>query len=102
MNSLISKPTSSIVKAMYTTHLLEQGKTDSVISSAVYGFKWAYIMNDLAVPTDSSIVNLLMETSKRIVLKPTKKKHVVTTLIFVSRLWWYCWFKIEWAQQFAL
>lgn len=77
MNSLISKPTSSIVKAMYTTHLLEQGKTDSAISSAVYGFKWAYIMNDLAVPTDSSIVNLLMETSKIIASKPTKRRTLL-------------------------
>ena len=38
-NSLISKPTSPIVIAMHITHLLDQGKTDGVISSTVYGLK---------------------------------------------------------------
>lgn len=79
LNSLVSKPASPVVVAMYITHLLDQGKTESVISSAVYGIKWAHNVNDLADPTDSNIVNLLMETSKRIASKPVKKKDVVTT-----------------------
>lgn len=58
LNSLVSKPASPVVVAMYITHLLDQGKTESVISSAVYGIKWAHNVNDLADPTDSNIVNL--------------------------------------------
>ena len=91
VNSLISKPIFPIVVAMYITHLLDQGKTDSVISSAVYGIKWAHNVNDLVDPTDSNIVKLFMETSKRIPSKPTEEGRfyngdVTRTLLFVSKM----------------
>lgn len=77
-NGLIAKPATPIIVAMYITNLLDQGKSDNVISSAVYGIKWAHKVNDLEDPTDSNIVKLLMETAKRIRSKPRQKKDIVT------------------------
>ena len=48
---------------MYITSLLDEGKLDSVILSAIYGIKWAHNVNDLNDPTESNTVKLLMETS---------------------------------------
>ena len=78
-NELVSKPASPIVVAMYITSLLDEGKSDSVILSAIYGIKWAHNVNDLNDPTESNTVKLLMETAKRIASKPKIKKDVVTT-----------------------
>ena len=63
---------------MYITSLLDEGKSDSVILSAIYGIKWAHNVNDLNDTTESNAVKLLMETAKRIASKPKIKKDVVT------------------------
>ena len=65
---------------MYITSLLDEGKSESVILSAIYGIKWAHNVNDLNDPTaESNTFKLLMETAKRIASKPKVKKDVVTT-----------------------
>ena len=78
-NSLLAKPSLPVFVAMFNTSLLDQGKSDNVITSAVYGIKWAHKLNDLEVPTDSNIVKLLMETAKRIRSRPRQKKDVIST-----------------------
>lgn len=78
-NRLLAKPSRPIFVAMYITSLLDQGKSDNVITSAVYGIKWVHKLNDLEDPTDSNIVKMLMETAKRIRSRPRQKKDVIST-----------------------
>jgi hypothetical protein len=56
-----------------------QGKSYHVISSAFYAIKWAHRLNDQPDPTDSNIVQNLLEKAKRIRSTPTSKKDVVDT-----------------------
>ena len=77
-NSLTAKPSLPIFVAMYITSLLDQRKSGNVITSAVYGIKWAHKLNDLEDPTDSDIVKLLMETAKRIRSRPRQKKDAIS------------------------
>lgn len=83
-NALAAKPALPIVAAMYITSLLDQGKSDNVILSAVYGIKWAHNINGLRDPTDNTIVKNLMETAKRIRSKPKQKKDVISTELLKS------------------
>lgn len=76
-NKLVSKPAPSIVVAMYLTHLMESGKSEHVVASAVYAIKWMHSINDLNDPTDSQLVSSLLEASKRIRSTPVKKKDIV-------------------------
>ena len=78
-NTLTAKSSLPIFVAMYITSLLDQGKSDNVITSAVYGIKWAHKLNDLEDPTHSNIVKLLMETAKRIRSRPRQKKDIIST-----------------------
>ncbi|XP_060557719.1 uncharacterized protein LOC132718110 [Ruditapes philippinarum] len=79
VNSLTAKPAQSIIVAMYLVNLLDQGKSYHVISSAFYAIKWVHRLNDQPDPTDSNIVQNLLETAKRIRSTPTSKKDVVDT-----------------------
>ena len=78
-NELTAKPAIPIAVAMYITNLLDQGKSDNVVSTAVYGIKWAHNINGFKDPTENFIVKNLMETAKRIASKPVQKKDVVST-----------------------
>ena len=79
MNSLTAQPAQSIIVAMYLVNLLDQGKSYQVISSAFNAIKWVHRLNDQPDPTDSNIVQNLLETAKRIRSTPTSKKDVVDT-----------------------
>lgn len=46
-NKLVWKPASSIVVAMYLTHLIESRKPEHVFAYAVYAIKWLHSINDL-------------------------------------------------------
>ncbi|XP_053386208.1 uncharacterized protein LOC123563229 isoform X2 [Mercenaria mercenaria] len=79
VNSLTAQPAKPIIVAMYIVNLLDQGKSYHVISSAFYAIKWVHKLNELLDPTESSIVQNLLETAKRIRSTPTSKKDVVDT-----------------------
>ncbi|XP_060595759.1 uncharacterized protein LOC132749863 [Ruditapes philippinarum] len=64
---------------MYFTHLLDEGKSNHVISSANYGIKWAHNMNDMDDPTENNTVKLLLNTANRIHSKPVEKKDVISS-----------------------
>ncbi|XP_045209806.1 uncharacterized protein LOC123561472 [Mercenaria mercenaria] len=85
INSLVSKPALPISVAMYFTSLLDQGKSDNVVSAAYYGIKWVHNINDLQDPTENSIVKQLLETAKRISSKPVQKKDVVSSEMLQAR-----------------
>ena len=65
-NSLSAKPASQIVVAMYITHMLDSGKSYSVISSALYAIQWMHSLHSLESPIGNSMVKNLLEASKRL------------------------------------
>ena len=78
-NKLSAKPALPIVVAMYITSLLDQGKSDNVVTAAVYGIKWAHNINGFSDPTENVIVKNLLEAAKRIASKPKQKKDIVSS-----------------------
>ena len=78
-NKLSAKPALPIVVAMYITSLLDQRKSDNVVTAAVYGIKWAHNINGFSDPTENVIVKNLLETAKRIASKPKQKKDIVSS-----------------------
>jgi integrase len=76
-NNLVDLPAQPICVSMYITHLLDQGKSYSVVSSVVYAIKWMHSLNDVRDPTEQNIVKLMLDAAKRIASKPREKKDVV-------------------------
>ncbi|MCG8049358.1 MAG: tyrosine-type recombinase/integrase [Candidatus Thiodiazotropha endolucinida] len=72
-------PASPIHVALYITDLLDNGRSNSVVSSALYGIKWAHKMCDLQDPTNNAFVTNLIEAAKRISVKRVNKKQPVTS-----------------------
>lgn len=66
-------PAQSIHVAMYLSTLIDEGKSDSVITAAFYGIKWFHNINDTTDPTESAIVKSMLECAKRSNSKPIKK-----------------------------
>ena len=61
--------------------LLQWGTSHHVISSAVYGIKWAHDMNGFADPTDNAFVRNLHECTKRTGRKTVKKDDVTPEML---------------------
>ena len=76
-NELVSKPASPIVVAMYITSLLDEGKSESIILSAIYGIKWAHNVNDLNDRTESNTVKLSMKRLNESLLSPRLRKTLL-------------------------
>lgn len=72
-------PAQSIHVAMYLSHLIDMGKSDSVITSAFYAIKWLHDINGHMDPTDSSIVKNMLECAKRCNSKPICKKDIISS-----------------------
>lgn len=77
--NIIALPALSISVALYMTHLMDLGKSDNVVSSAIYGIKWAHDLNDFNDPTERKTVKLLLNTAKHICSKPVVKKDVLSS-----------------------
>lgn len=60
------RPASAIPVSMYITHLLDKGKSYSVVSSAIYAIKWNHSVLGLGDPTDNSFVKHLCDAAKRL------------------------------------
>ena len=58
-------PANPVHVALFVTHLLETGSSAAVISSHVYGIKWAHNLAGHADPTTHPFITSLMETAKR-------------------------------------
>ena len=72
-------PASPIHIALYLTDLLDRNKSESVLTSALYGIKWVHKIRGLNDPTDNIFVTNLVEASKRISKKIVRKKQPVTS-----------------------
>lgn len=76
---IVSNPAHSIHVAMYLSHLIDSGKSESVISSAFYAIKWLHDVNGHDDPTRNSIVKNMLECAKRCNSKPVCKKDVISS-----------------------
>lgn len=83
-HGLTALPAQPISVAMYLTFLMDQGKSNNVISSVFYSVKWVHSLNDYSDPTENNIVKQLLEASKRICSKPVHKKDTLTTEMIQS------------------
>ena len=79
-----TEPAHPIHTAMYLSCLIDQGKSDSVVTAALYGIKWYHNINDYPDPTENVIVKNIVECAKRNNSKPTQRKDVVTTTHLIS------------------
>ncbi|KAK3084685.1 hypothetical protein FSP39_017394 [Pinctada imbricata] len=77
-------PAMPIHVALYVTHLLNTGATQSVVNSAIYSIKWAHSVNNLTDPTDNGFVSALQNTAKRLPRQPKRRKDPVTSDMLVK------------------
>lgn len=81
---LSCRPANAMSVAIYISHMLDNGKSYSVISSAIYAIKWIHSIHGLADPTDSSFVKHLCDAAKRLRSKPKNKKDVVDSTMLID------------------
>lgn len=79
-----SVPASPILISMYLTELIDKKCSYAVVSSTVYGIKWAHSLRNLPDPTDNNFVKNLIETSKRLYSKPVDKKEPVSAEVLIE------------------
>lgn len=79
-------PAEPIHVVLYLSTLLDSPNDISfhVISSVVYGIKWAHRLNALADPTENSLVVNMLEAAKRLRSKPTVKKDAIPSTLLVQ------------------
>ncbi|XP_021338875.1 uncharacterized protein LOC110440251 [Mizuhopecten yessoensis] len=79
-----SLPAQPIQVALYLTHILDVGGSYSVVSSAVYGIKWAHSINAFDDPTENGFVRNMLEAAKRQVRAPRIKKDCVSADMLIK------------------
>ena len=67
--------------SLYLTHLMEEGKSSSVLQAAYYSIRWFHAVCGFKDPTDLPITNKIVEAAKRINGKPVNKKEPISTEI---------------------
>ncbi len=84
---LCSLPATGQEVALYVAFLLRTAKTMSTIHSAIYGIAWAHKKAGKTSPTEHTLVQQMIEASKRIVgvksvnrKQPLEAKHVKTII----------------------
>jgi integrase len=81
---LSARPANYMTVALFLTSLLDENKSNSVVSSSVYAIKWMHSIHDFPDPTDNSVVRNLLEASKRLRSKPVVKKDIVDSNMLKS------------------
>lgn len=72
-------PAEPILIAVYLTELLDSGSSHHVISSAVYGIKWAHGTIGFPDPTNNAFIKNLNESAKRTTGRRVVKKDAVSS-----------------------
>ena len=70
--------------ALYLVSLIQTANTPSPVITAFYSNKWVHEICDLKSPTDSKIVENILESAKRILAKPKIKKEALSVDILMS------------------
>lgn len=71
-------PAKAFPFAIYLASLIQTANTPSPVISAFYAVKWFHDLFDFKSPTDSKLVTNILESSKRLLGKPTVKKEPFT------------------------
>ncbi|XP_041466301.1 uncharacterized protein LOC121416849 [Lytechinus variegatus] len=73
-------PVKLVHLALYVQHLAKSSASISPIDTAIYSIRWAHTLADISPsPTDSSIVKLAVEGSRRSLAKPKSPKEPVSS-----------------------
>ena len=75
----IALPASPIHIALYLTDLLDKNKSESVLTSALYGIEWVHKVRGLNDLMDNIFVTNLVKAYKRISKKIVRKKQPITS-----------------------
>lgn len=71
-------PAKPLLVALYLSSIIQSANTPSSVIAAFYGIKWYHDLYDIKSPTDSKLVQNVLEAGKRILAKPINKKEPVT------------------------
>lgn len=77
-NGYTALPTNPMHLAVYLTEMIRRHTSPGVVTSALYGIRWAHEVSGYSDPTQHPFVRNLLEASKRQDSKPVQKKDVVT------------------------
>ena len=82
INGLGSKdvlPAKAFHVALYLASVIQTAESASPVIKAFYSIKWFHDMFDLVSPTTSSLVLNILESAKRRLARPVRKKEHITT-----------------------
>jgi len=71
-------PASSVYVSLFFLTLIQESRSCSIIDEVHYGLKWVHDLAGLPDPCNSPFVVLLIESAKRLLSVPVKKKEPVT------------------------
>ena len=71
--------------SLFFLSLIQESVSCSIIDEVHYGLKWVHVLADQPDPCNSPFVLPLIESTKRLLGVPVKKKEPVT-LVIIQRL----------------
>ncbi|XP_068240109.1 uncharacterized protein [Palaemon carinicauda] len=77
-------PAKSFIVAIYLASLIQSVNSPSPVIAAFYAIKWYHDINGLYSPTNSKLVENILEAAKRVLGKPVVKKEPITVDIITS------------------
>ena len=86
-NGLGSKdvlPAKAFHAALYLASVIQTAESASPVIKAFYSIKWFHDMFDLVSPTTSSLVLNILESAKRRLARPVRKKEPITTELLTT------------------
>ena len=78
-------PTSSVYVSLFFLTLIQESRSCSIIDEVHYGLKWVHDLAGQPDPCNSPFVVPLIETARRLLSVPVKKKEPVTPAV-IKRL----------------
>ncbi|XP_053378570.1 uncharacterized protein LOC123554439 [Mercenaria mercenaria] len=74
-------PAKPLSVSLYLCSIIQSANGSSSVIAAFYGIKWFHDLYDLKSPTESKLVQNVLEAGKRILAKPVIKKEPITISI---------------------
>ncbi|CAG2194665.1 unnamed protein product [Mytilus edulis] len=77
-------PCKEIYVGLYLQNLIESANHFSLIESAFYSIRWAHNLAGVKNPCDSDLISSIVESARRTLSRPIKKKEPVTPDIMIK------------------
>ncbi|CAC5382734.1 unnamed protein product [Mytilus coruscus] len=77
-------PCKEIYVGLYLQNLIESANHFSIIESAFYSIRWAHNLAGVKNPSDSDLISSIVESARRTLSRPIKKKEPVTPDIMIK------------------